>query len=431
MSSSRVRTLRDLALQARAHGSYMLAAEAYRELEQLEPDEPLWSKSLADCLDHLGEVEASTDALRRAGAKYAQRGFTVRAIAVHKVILRRDPGDRTAVDTLVALRARRESAIDRFRRTTPPSRPRDDLHAPMHDELEGSQAAVTIAPGVYDVRLEPAREAPGSPPSTFELDALAASPLFARLSPASLRRVVDAIRLVELAAEDVLYRRGEPATAMYMIVDGRIELTAEGTRGGRPLAELGPGDVVGVVGLCAAAPRPITAIARHATSVLEIPLEAIGPLLREAPELRHAMIDLARQRLLAVLLGTHPLFRRLASMTRYRIADRFRFFEIEEGACLVEVGRPPSYLHVVMTGRLEVRGVDGEVVAALGTGSLAAETEFLSRSPVVLPILARRRSFVLSLPYEEFIAVTREDPQFLHDVKAEATAPVWDPSLIS
>jgi len=85
----------------------------------------------------------------------------------------------------------------------------------------------------------------------------------------------------------------------------------------------------------------------------------------------------------------------------------------------------------VMTGRLEVLGVDGDVVAALGSGSLAAESEFLSRAPVALPIVARRNAFVLGLSHADFVALATAHPEFLEDVVSEASAPVWDPTLVS
>ena len=420
MSRDRVRTLRELAAQRRSDRSYRSAAAAYRELEELEPDEPLWPKSLAECLEHSGESGELMAAMKRAAAKYAARGFVVRAIAMHKMILRRDPTDQSALDGLVELRDLRVTGVDRYRRADAAT----DLDASMHGD--GAEPAVAISPGVYEIPLAAAREAEPAP-SRFELDALAASPLFARLSSRSLRSLADAAGLVELAAGDVLYHAGEHATAMYMLVDGQIALTA----GERSLVELGAGDVVGVVGLVANAPRPTTAIARAPTHLLEIPRASVDVLLRSAPELRDALLDLARQRLLAVLLSTHSLFCRLPGYLQQWLASRFRFLEVAEGAPIVTLGQPPGHLHVVMTGRLEVLGVNGEVIAALGTGSLAAETEFLAQSPVVLPIVARRRSFVLALPHPDFLAVAHEHPQFLDDVALLASAPVWDPSIVS
>lgn len=381
----------------------------------------MWPKGLAECLDRHGDGETALAAFRRAAIGYAARGFVLRAIAIHKLILRRSPDDQAALQALLELQDRRGLG-------PPPGPSRGTLDSSMRDEIRGVQP-VPSAPGVYEISLEAVRGA--AMHTVFEREALATAPMFARLSTASLRLVIEALRLVVLSAGEVLYHKGSMPDAMYMIAEGRVALSAGDGAQERTFAELGPGDVLGVVGLCSGEPRPITAIACETTHVLEIPRSCLDALLVAAPELRDLLLDLARQRLLAVLLETHRLFYRLDGSTREQLADRFRFFEVTEGAQLVELGQPPRHLFVVMTGRLEIVGIDGEVVAGLGTGSLAAESEFLAGAPVVMPIVARRRAFVLGLPREDFAAVANKLPQFFEDVVNEATAPIWDPALVS
>lgn len=408
-------------MHERSRGSHLGAAAAYRQLEALEPEEPMWSKGLAESLDHHGDREGALAAYRRAAIGYAARGFALRAIAIHKMILRRSPNDQLALEALLELQARRTGASPlRGRRGT--------LDSPMHDEFTGVRP-MPSAPGVYEIPLEATRGVTAD--GVFERETLATAPMFARLSTQSLRLVIEALRLVVLSPGQVLYQQGSKPDAMYMIADGRVALSAGGTTHQHTFTQLGPGDVVGVVGMCSGEPRPITAMACETTHVLEIPRSCLDALLVAAPELRDSLLDLARQRLLAILLETHRLFHRLDSNTREQLAARFRFFEVTEGAQLVEIGQPPGHLFVVMTGRLEIVGGDDEVVAAFGTGSLAAESEFIAGTPVVMPIVARRRAFVLGLPREDFAALANEHPQFFDDVLSEAAAPVWDPALVS
>lgn len=418
MLRTQIVALFDEALAARQRGANADAARAYLELERIDPTEPLWPKSRAECFERDAPLEEFLPALERAAVLYAERGFIVRAIAVYKMILRRAPDHRTALDMLVTLQRNRVIGLDRYRR-------RSDSRPPSSAARD---SASRLASGVVEIPLEPLHEEP--PTMGFELDALASAPMFARLSPTSLRNLIEVVQLVELTAGEVLYHNGSPSDSMYVIVDGRVALRA-GTPAAPTIAELGAGDVLGVVGLYARIERPITAIALEPTRVLELPRSALEAQGTETFELRDALRELARERMLAVLLAVHPLFTRVRSSSRIALSNRFRLFEVRGGVRLVASGAPVEHLFLVMSGRFEVVGSDNFVVAALGPGTLVGESEFLSRAAAAMPIVATTRSLVLGLSYADFLEITTSDPAFLEEVVREAHAPVWDPTLMS
>ncbi len=411
-----IRALRDRALAARAQERHAVALEAFAELERLEPTEARWSRAVADCHERLGDTAARLDALERAAAGYAAAGFVVKAIAMCKLILAAAPGHRAALDALVELQGQRRTGLDRFgpRAATAlrPGAALDDLR--LRDVVPGAVRADDEVPGVYDIPLPPTSGA-----SPF-IDELAAAPLFARLAPASLRRVVDEVALLDVGAAAVIYECGAAADAMYVIVDGSVALLAGGP-GSPQIASLGAGDVLGVIALCADERRPATAITLEPCRLLVLHREALSPLLADAPDLLEALLDLARQRLVAALLATHPLFSAFPPAERPALIDRFRFLEVGPGARLVTEGRPARLLYVVLTGALTL-SAGGREVGVLGAGDVVGETSIATGAPAAVTVIATRKAFVLALARSDFLALAAGDPRFLDAVSREATA---------
>ncbi len=63
---------------------------------------------------------------------------------------------------------------------------------------------------------------------------------------------------LSFSTEQVIFAKGEPSRFMYGIVEGEVELIANG----QTLERIGPGEVFGVDALLEEQPRPYTAIAK-------------------------------------------------------------------------------------------------------------------------------------------------------------------------
>jgi CRP/FNR family transcriptional regulator, cyclic AMP receptor protein len=77
--------------------------------------------------------------------------------------------------------------------------------------------------------------------------ALRTAPLFAPLDERQRSRVGDLMTVRRFDAGTTILRQGSSAVALYLLLDGRVEVSREPEEGGRPvkLATLGPGDVFG------------------------------------------------------------------------------------------------------------------------------------------------------------------------------------------
>lgn len=126
-----------------------------------------------------------------------------------------------------------------------------------------------------------------------KMELLAAMPLFSACSQRELGQVATLTVPGELPAGAVLTRQGQKGGLAYVIAEGRAEVQ----RGGRRLATLGPGDVVGELSLIDGEPRSATVRAVTALEVLEISGEDLNRLLRKAPGVRRKLLEALAERL--------------------------------------------------------------------------------------------------------------------------------------
>jgi len=83
--------------------------------------------------------------------------------------------------------------------------------------------------------------------------ALAAVPIFGRLSPQVLSSLAQQTEERTYAVGDVVATRGEPNDGLLVLVSGAMEVR----RGDRVLKELGPGDYVGDISLIDGGPHSV------------------------------------------------------------------------------------------------------------------------------------------------------------------------------
>ena len=91
-------------------------------------------------------------------------------------------------------------------------------------------------------------------------------PLFAELSAAQLEALMPLVEEVEAEAGRVLIQEGEYGRELIIFIDG----TAEVTRDGEHVRDLGAGDIVGEIALLDGGVRTATVTVREPTHVLTI-----------------------------------------------------------------------------------------------------------------------------------------------------------------
>lgn len=115
-------------------------------------------------------------------------------------------------------------------------------------------------------------------------------PLLASLSALDLQRLFRGLTVSNVAAGDVLIRRGEPGDAFYVVCDGAVQIVQEGhTR-----HVVRSGGFFGEDALLRGAPRNADAIALTPCSLLQLPAELFAELLIASLHAPPAKFDGAR-----------------------------------------------------------------------------------------------------------------------------------------
>jgi len=124
-------------------------------------------------------------------------------------------------------------------------------------------------------------------------DHLAALPLFAACSKRELRHLARVTQQHQLDAGQRVFEQGQPANAAYLIVAGHVEVC----RDGEPIAELGPGEVVGELGLLLRRDHSASATATTPVEVVALHQAALKEAVEEVPGLAWRLLQEVAQRL--------------------------------------------------------------------------------------------------------------------------------------
>ncbi|HEX5192345.1 MAG TPA: cyclic nucleotide-binding domain-containing protein [Solirubrobacteraceae bacterium] len=100
----------------------------------------------------------------------------------------------------------------------------------------------------------------------IDVNRLTAIPIFAELSPEEARRLATFATETSAADGQILMKEGDYSVELIAIEEG----TAEVLRGGRTIASLGPGDLIGEMGLLERRPRNADVIASSPMRLLRL-----------------------------------------------------------------------------------------------------------------------------------------------------------------
>jgi uncharacterized membrane protein len=123
-------------------------------------------------------------------------------------------------------------------------------------------------------------------------------PLFAHLDAAGDEALRAVMTRQSVRANDPIFWFGDRGDTLYVVDEGRVEVTAPDTRGGHVrLDTLGPGGVFGELGLIDGGPRSATVRALTDCSLLALPREPFHAFLRQRPDIAIDMLQVLGTRL--------------------------------------------------------------------------------------------------------------------------------------
>jgi signal transduction histidine kinase len=123
------------------------------------------------------------------------------------------------------------------------------------------------------------------------------TPLFGGLDDDQLASLVAMGEILDLAPGTTLIREGDQADALYVVLDGELDVTKRTGTTEIPLARVGPGSLQGEIAALEGGRRLASVRAATQAEVLRIPVGAIRELLAAGPDVALAVIRTAVARL--------------------------------------------------------------------------------------------------------------------------------------
>jgi CRP-like cAMP-binding protein len=121
-------------------------------------------------------------------------------------------------------------------------------------------------------------------------------PFLAALTEVEVRDLLKRAHVRRLAAEDVVFRKGDPGDGLYGVLAGRVVVLVESAAGKELILNMfGPGEFFGEIALLDGKGRTATAVARDAAELLFLSRAEFLPFLRRHHE--------AAARIIAFLCG--------------------------------------------------------------------------------------------------------------------------------
>ena len=246
---------------------------------------------------------------------------------------------------------------------------------------------------------------------------LANIPLFGDLDSASLQTLISKVRVVILEEGQVLFRQGDAANSLYVVVEGAVVPIAEGERR-RKLAVLERGEFFGEIGVMAKQPRNATIEAIVDTKLLAIDRRLLWELIAKQPSVAKSILRFLRARLIDRQIRTNLFFAAFAHAEREAVARQFRVLEVKDKTRVVEMGKPADGLFVVLSGSLaRVDSDQGKEMGELGLGDVFGGLSLLEGQPARYDVIARGKCWLVVLREKRFRRILAANPRLAQVVR--------------
>ena len=222
-------------------------------------------------------------------------------------------------------------------------------------------------------------------------------PLFRELYDACLKQPLSALSVLNLKAGETLFQQGDPAIALWIIVDGELEATHNNHGTSLRLATMGDGQIVGEIGALGGAVRTASVTALQNSRLLEVPTKALASIAQSHPELT-AILDeqihaRVRRSLLSMVLS--QILGEIDDALLHVVEERVEWVALQGGEVLFEQGSNDDSLYLVVSGRLQAVREDSDgpvVLAEMQRGDAFGEIALITGQPRTAAIHAVRDS---------------------------------------
>jgi CRP-like cAMP-binding protein len=175
-----------------------------------------------------------------------------------------------------------------------------DSNIRVYTYLALKRSGISIGTPARRVRLAARRGQQGGQ-TTKEISqramALRKVDIFSSFDEEALQKLARRLRTAPYLPGDTLVRQGADANSLYVIVEGRAKVYVANENGERAeVAELGPGNFFGEMGLMTGEPRTATVVAKTAMKTYRLDKDLFRDLLMEHPDIEEHISEVLAMR---------------------------------------------------------------------------------------------------------------------------------------
>jgi predicted acylesterase/phospholipase RssA/CRP-like cAMP-binding protein len=243
---------------------------------------------------------------------------------------------------------------------------------------------------------------------------------FTTASPAAMAELVAAARTIVLGDGERLFRCGDSSNAVYILVDGVVELFRPwAEKGEELLARLEPEALVGETQIVMGGWHTHDARAVGAAKLVHISREAILRAIEKDPAALDHLTGVVRERLRQAQV--HKALSRLLRTSKEDVIEqlttRAQWLHLPRGELLMRKGDPADCLYVVVSGRLQafVHDKEGQetILGQIGFGETVGEMALLAHDKRTADVRALRDCDLARIGRDEFIDIAGQHPEIV------------------
>jgi Fe-S-cluster-containing dehydrogenase component/CRP-like cAMP-binding protein len=232
-------------------------------------------------------------------------------------------------------------------------------------------------------------------------------------------------RLRKMKRDEVVYRPGEPADALYVVVEGACVLTAvrRGEAEATVIRRASRGEIFGEEATVVAfAVRQMEARCEEPAVVAEVPLTVLRRATGRAGggELATRLERALKRAATMDLLRTTSFTRALPERDIEVLLDAVRHVAVARGEHVYREGDASDCAYLVADGLLQAQSDDGgkpRIEAYLSRGDLFGDDELADRSVRRVAVVASGPTWLVAIPRDVFLVVARRHASVLEGVR--------------
>lgn len=191
--------------------------------------------------------------------------------------------------------------------------------------------------------------------SAWTLDALSHElvrlPLFDKVDPADIRRMLLTVTLRRLQLGDTLCQPGEYHERLIVVLVGSLEQFSQDARAKRTrIVSYSPGSFLGEMGVLADQPETFGIAASTACVVMEVPKASVLRLMQRSKPFDGTMNELLRRRTLWTYARKPEVLGDLPASVVEELFGNAELVTLAPDQAIFKEGDPPEFLYLVRTG---------------------------------------------------------------------------------